>query len=375
MEHYQRFSEREMNRRRHAIESLLVEHDLDAILVYGSNRAGSAVPWISEWPVTREAALIVRPGRADQLFVQFYNHVPTAKILAKDAEVAWGGPSTAETVCAALEPARRVGLIGPIGYKLHAKLATAVETLVDLDGAYARLRMIKSSEELDWLRRGAELSDRAIEAVRDQLTPGMDERDLGAIVEATYLPEGGTNHIHYFGVTSMANPDRCVPAQWPSTRTINAGDILTTEISASWWGYPGQVLRSMAIAAEPTDQYVELHEVAEAAFDAVTSVLRNGATAAEVVEAASMIEDAGFTIYDDLVHGFGGGYFQPIVGSRSRMNGPLTEVMFETGMTVVVQPNVITVDESAGVQTGQLVLITDTGVEQLHHTPRGLWQT
>ena len=371
MDGYPRFSDDEMLRRRVAVEALIAEHDLDAVLVYGANRAGSAVPWMSGWPVTREAGLVVRVGRPDQLLVQFYNHVPTARVLARDAEVAWGGPSTTDTLCEMLSG--RVGIIGPVGYKMHAKLAAATDALVDLDGAYARFRMIKSSEEMQWLRKGAELSDAAIVALRDNVEPGMTERDLGAIVEAAYLGEGGTNHIHYFGVTSMAAPDRCVPAQVPSTRRVSAGDLLTSEISASWWGYPGQILRSMTIQAEPTPQYLELQAVADAAFDAVTSVLRDGATAAEVVAAAGMIEEAGFTIYDDLVHGFGGGYFQPIVGSESRMNGPLTDVKFETGMTVVVQPNVITSDESAGVQTGALVAITDNGVEHLHDVPRGLW--
>ncbi|MBK5267810.1 MAG: aminopeptidase P family protein [Acidimicrobiia bacterium] len=374
MQNYPRFSTEEMLRRRLAIESLIDEYELDAIVVYGANRAGSAIQWISEWPVTREAALIIRPGRTDHLYIQFYNHVPTARILAKDAEVQWGGPSTTQTVSEDLHGSRRVGLIGPIGYKMHAVLKAAVGTLIDLDGAYTRLRMIKSAEEIDWLRLGARLSDQAITSLRETVLPGMTEQDLGAIVEAAYLAEGGTNHIHYFGVTSMSSPDRCVPAQYPTTRTIAAGDILTTEISASWWGYPGQVLRSMTIGAEPTDLYVKLHDVADAAFDAVTDVLVDGATAAQVIEAASVIEAAGFTIYDDLVHGFGGGYFQPIVGSASRMNGPLTEVVFEAGMTVVVQPNVITPDELAGVQTGQLVLITKTGVEQLHQVPRGLWR-
>lgn len=374
MQNYPRFSTEEMARRRLAIESLIHEYELDAILVYGSNRAGSAIQWICEWPVTREAALIVRPGRTDHLYIQFYNHVPTARQLAGGAEVRWGGPSTTQTVSEDLHGISRVGLIGPIGYKMHTVLKAAVDTLVDLDGAYTRLRMIKSAEEIDWLRLGARLSDRAITSLREHVLPGMTEQDLGAIVEAAYLAEGGTNHIHYFGVTSMSDPDRCVPAQYPTTRPVGAGDILTTEISASWWGYPGQVLRSMTIGADPSDLYRKLHEVADAAFDAVTKVLVDGATAAQVVAAASVIEEAGFTIYDDLVHGFGGGYFQPIVGSASRMNGPLTEVVFEAGMTVVVQPNVITPDELAGVQTGQLVLITKTGVEQLHQAPRGLWR-
>ena len=41
-------------------------------------------------------------------------------------------------------------------------------------------------------------------------------------------------------------------------------------------------------------------------------------------------------------------------------------------MTVVLQPNVITRDERAGVQTGELVLVTESGWESLHRYPRGL---
>ena len=84
-----------------------------------------------------------------------------------------------------------------------------------------------------------------------------------------------------------------------------------------------------------------------------------------------MIEDAGFTIIDDLLHGYGGGYFPPILGSRSRPAGPIPEEPFEAGMTVVVQPNVVTPDGRAGVQTGELVLITQCGIERLHSFPRG----
>jgi hypothetical protein len=41
-------------------------------------------------------------------------------------------------------------------------------------------------------------------------------------------------------------------------------------------------------------------------------------------------------------------------------------------MTVVVQPNVVTSDHRAGVQTGELLLVTGTGCERLHAFPRGL---
>jgi Xaa-Pro aminopeptidase len=155
-------------------------------------------------------------------------------------------------------------------------------------------------------------------------------------------------------------------------RPLARGDVLFTEISASFWDYAGQVLRTFTIDAEPTPLYRELHAVAEAAYAAIAKVLRAGATPEDVVAASGVIEQAGFTTCDDLLHGFGGGYLPPVLGSRSRPAGPIPATPFEAGMTVVVQPNVITRDQRAGVQVGDLVLVTETGIEPLHRAPRGL---
>ena len=48
--------------------------------------------------------------------------------------------------------------------------------------------------------------------------------------------------------------------------------------------------------------------------------------------------------------------------------------MAEAGMTCVVQPNVITRDEKAGVQVGELVLVTDRGFERMHGVDRALFR-
>jgi Xaa-Pro aminopeptidase len=94
--------------------------------------------------------------------------------------------------------------------------------------------------------------------------------------------------------------------------------------------------------------------------------------AEELVTAAEVIEEAGFTTVDDLVHGFGGGYLPPVLGSRSRAIRPTPDLTLEAGMTVVVQPNVATPDLRLGVQTGELLLVTGSGAERLHTFPRGL---
>jgi len=99
--------------------------------------------------------------------------------------------------------------------------------------------------------------------------------------------------------------------------------------------------------------------------------LRDGALPAQVIEAARVIEDAGFTTIDDLLHGYGGGYLPPILGSASRPAGPVPVEPFRAGMTVVIQPNVVTRDGKAGVQTGEMVLITESGIERMQTMPRG----
>jgi Xaa-Pro dipeptidase len=61
-----------------------------------------------------------------------------------------------------------------------------------------------------------------------------------------------------------------------------------------------------------------------------------------------------------------------VLGSRSRPAGPLPDITLAAGMMIVVQPNVITTDHRAGVQVGELVLVTETGYERLHAAPSGL---
>ena len=372
---YPRFSDAEMARRHDAVAEVMAGAEVDHLLVYGANRFGTAVGWLTRWPVTREAYVVVTPGERDALFVDFYNHVPLATRMATEADVAGCEGRGIETALAELRrrgaDGRRIGVVGPLPWRPAAKLAE-IGTPVSLDAEYTRLRLIKSEEEIAWLRVGCELTDRAVEALRAGARPGVSERELGAIVEGAYLGRGGTTHIHYFATTPMDEPGISAPAQWPSARRLAAGDALVCEISAAWWDYVGQVLRTYTVGAEPTPLYQELHDVADAAFDAVAGRLRAGATAQELVDASGVIEDAGFTTRDDLVHGFVGAYLPPVLGTRSRRLGPVPDFTFRAGMTVVVQPNVVTPDESAGVQTGELLLVTEDGCERLHAVERGL---
>jgi Xaa-Pro dipeptidase len=365
------FSDVEVARRRRTVEDRAAERGLDAVVLYGAHRAGGAISWLTAWPVTREAVVVLRPAREPVLLVGFANHVPNATRLAVGCEVRACGESTADTVSRLLSDSRRIGLVGQPPGRVSRALRSAAE-VVELDDDYLHLRRRKSNEELAWLRYAAVLTDRSAAALIDAATPGARELDLVAAVESSYAGTGASNHIHYVATTSMAAPDRCVPAQWPTQRRVENGSVVMFELSTSWGpDYPGQLLRTVAINAEPTPLYRDLHDVAAAVHEAMVSLLRPGALPEDLLAAAEPVIAAGFVTVDDLVHGFGGGYLPPVLSHRGPPRGRHAEPLVE-GMTVVVQPSVATPDLRAGVQTGELYEITTTGARSLHAFPSGL---
>ena len=370
------FSAAEMRRRRAAFGAELDHSGLSHALVYGANRSGAAVSWLTGWPVTREALLVAGPDEdEDVLLVSFYNHLPQARRLAA-TRAEWAGPRAVATaldlITARERLPDRIGLAGALPFDQYRLLAEQVSDVLDLNPACTALRLVKSGEELAALRRGAALSDAAIAALAQGLRPGATDHEVLARAEQAYVGKGGLHHIHYLGVTAMDEPDLSVPAQWPTGRLIRPRDVATCEISAAAAPeYAGQVLRTFTVGAPPTALYAELHAVAAAAFGAVARNLVPGASARELAAAGSVIEEAGFTGIDDLVHGFGGGYLPPVVPAPGRRM-PVPEFTLAAGMTLVVQPSVVTRDGRAGVQTGELLLVTEQGPQRLHEFPPGL---
>jgi Xaa-Pro aminopeptidase len=339
---YPRFSDAEFARRYALVRTAMQEAGLSALVLHGTAGSYQEVQYLSNFLVTREAMLIFPAEGEPTLFVQYYNHVLNARRVAIIADVRWGGTDIAAVAASNLQERglaeSRIGIMGTIPFKHYETIRQALPlaSFLDFTPQMQQLRLIKSDEEIAFLRKGAEFSDRAIEALEREARPGITEYELAAIVEEAYLGLGGKTHIHYMATTPMHNPTVCVPAQHQSNRVIEKGDVLITEISAHHHGYPGQILRPFAIGTPPTPEYQWMYEVAVDVY---------------------------------LLHGFGGGYLPPILRTRCTSAKPPQPFVFRENMTVVIQPNVITEDERMGVQVGELVRVTRGGVESLHRYP------
>ena len=108
------FSEAEMRRRRAAFGAVLERGGVSHALVYGANRSGSAVSWLTGWPVTREALLVAGMAENDDvLLVGFFNHVPQARRLSR-VRVEWAG-SRASRSHRGVRKRIRAAHLGPCG--------------------------------------------------------------------------------------------------------------------------------------------------------------------------------------------------------------------------------------------------------------------
>ena len=165
----------------------------------------------------------------------------------------------------------------------------------------------------------------------------------------------------------MDNPKIFVPWMVSVPRVLSRGDVVITELTASYFaGYAGQIHRPYAVGAAPTRLYRRLFDVAMDCYERVASVLRPGSTTEDVLDATSVIEENGFTVYDSLLHQEGGA--NPELGSKTSVHNkqPFT---FRENMVYVIQPQPVTRDRRAGLQLGSTTVIRPGGAENLSNYP------
>lgn len=342
------------------------------IFTFGENRNGMGITWLTGWGTTRLAYHFLTRYESI-LWIMFHNHIPAAVRSVKGSVVRDFAISEIESLIQRFRDSK-VGTLGIVPQDFRTIARSNNVELVSLDKGHANMRTVKSREEIEALRKGAYATDCGAEAILAACKNDATDWELLARARSSYTVIGARDHICYICVSDMTTPDRDVPAQFPEGRIVKRGSAVTFEISASVSPeYPGQLLRTISIG-KPNLLFQELHEVAQLTLTNMRAILKAGINAMDLVDASIVIEEAGFTTTDDLFHGLGGGYLPPIGTSSSRIPNSKPDVVLQAGMAIVLQPNVTTTDHLAGVQTGQMVIVTEDGFEDIHNVEIGLIQ-
>ncbi|HUF43485.1 MAG TPA: M24 family metallopeptidase [Verrucomicrobiae bacterium] len=370
---FPRFSDAEYSRRYNAIREAMVKENLAAILISGA-RGSSEVAYLSNYLAQSPCWLLFPQEGEATLFIHFFNHQPCAKAQSVIDDVRWHGPAPMPTLA---EEVRRRGLsksrIGLVsmramayGHVTELQRQFPEAEFIEFGPQFGRIRRVRSAEELVYLRKSGYLTDLACEALESQLRPGLNEQEVLSIVYGAYIKQGGDPGIHFIATTNTENPDRFVPWQRTTTRVLEKGGVVITELTVSYWGYSTQIHRPFAIGKEPAPIYRKLFDAARQCYENVRQICKPGITSEQIVAATSVIEESGFSSYDSVFHGEAGK--SPELGTKSAAH-PLEPWTLEANMVHIIQPNPITRDFKAGLQLGAAVVVTPRGGEPLHNYP------
>lgn len=333
------------------VEELAASLQLDAIVVYGDDRAtmgAGHVRWLIDYfPHFEPVAVLVAPGRVPIAITgpesgsyiesssRFEGEIAvTDEFVHPDEEYAFTTVVSLESVLVRLlkkapGSTRRVGIVGSdmISPALNAGLRGLAD-VVAIDKPYSLLRARKSPAELAVIRYAYEIAQQGVLAAVQAISAGgVTEREVGAEIDYTLRRWGAEGS----GIDTIvaSGRDHTYPIlHRTSNRLITPGDSVILTVAPRYEGYHGAIGRTVFVG----DVDPRIREARDVAIDAqrqTSEVLRPGATAAEADRAArGPVSAAGYGDYFLYtgIHSIGVMEFEPPILSG------FDDTIVDTGM-------------------------------------------
>lgn len=347
------------------LRGLMAERKLDAFLVtsipnvfYLAGFTGST------------AAAVVTPAKCFILVDPRYTVQARAEC-AGCRVVEYVGKST---IAAAAEQINELG-VARVGFEaddltvsifrqLRAKTAKSV-SFRRSNGRIETLRLVKDADEIDLIRKAAEIADRAFKTVIKQIAVGMLEKEIALLVDTTLRQLGADKEA--FDTIAASGPNAACPHASPTDRAIQRGDLLKMDFGARYRGYNSDITRTVCFG-EPDAKQREVYDIVlEAQLKAIEAIAP-GRSGKEIdAMARDFIASKGYG--DNFGHGLG--HSLGILVHDGPGFSRTSDIVLEPGMVMTVEPGIY-IEDWGGVRIEDDVLVTDTGVEVLTHARKGL---
>jgi len=385
-----RVSDAEMQRRWDAVRRLMTERGIQALVAYGTEDwLGGHARWFTDIPTHNGYGRTVvfhadgpmsvveqgnfgarrelagqdpyHRGVGEMLFTSFFSSVHYT--------TAYQGELVRELF--KKRGYKTVGFVVP-GTMPHRLIETITKDfdglkVVDITDAIDRLIAIKSDEELELMRRCAEMQDAIFQKVLKEIKPGMRDVDVTAMAYREGWVRGSSQGIYLGGSAPMGKPSFLVGRHFQD-RPLQQGDNLSFLIEVNGpGGYFTEVGRTIVLgkaSAELKDNFAMAME----AQDYSANLLKPGVSCREVAKAHDEFMRANGLPAELRLYSHGQGYDmveRPLV----RADEPMT---IEAGMCLAVHPNyelpnlfMIVCDN---------YIVAGNGTERIHKTERKIFE-
>ena len=263
----------------------------------------------------------------------------------------------------------------------RAKLRVALpdSEIKDLDQVINPLRAVKSPREIAVIREATRISGEGIMAAMREARVGLHEYELQAPAEYVFKKNGALG-ASYFALIATG-PNTYYTHYNSNTSVLKDGDLVQFDYAPDFKYYQSDVTRVFPANGKFTPRQREMYEIYLKLYQSVLTSIQVHKTPADCVKDALVKMDAimaGYKFTDARIKAAAmkmvEGYRERQANTRSLGHnvglevhdvGGLQAATFEPGRVFTIEPQFRIEEEHLGIRLEDMVLITETGVENL----------
>lgn len=243
---------------------------LDACLVHASESDMANVRYLSEYWPTFEAAAVFVPveGEAVLLVGPESDQYAAQRSVFSNIEKMIEYRESAEPECPGMDfisfkdviakyttngKINKLGIVGwsitPLPVYMSLKEQLPEVELVKADATFLPLRYVKSENELDCIRKAFKISELAVEAIINEIKPGMTELQVIGIAQREIFKHGGEYEGHSLYCFCGLSTNNAISR--PTHNKIVKNEVIQLNIGARVSGYSSSVGLPISIGPLP----------------------------------------------------------------------------------------------------------------------------
>jgi len=229
------------------------------------------------------------------------------------------------------------------------------------------LRVIKSKEEVDKIRKAIEITGEGILNLMKHAKAGMKENEMEAYFDFTVKSRGGKDFA--FTTICAGGHNATVLHYVANNQEVKENEMVLLDLGAQYEYYHGDISRTFPVSGKFTERQRIFYELVLKAHDEVLKMLRPGVPYSKINELvheiyARELKALGLIEKDEEVRKYYYHNTSHYLGLDTHDVGK-RDVILEEGMVITVEPGLYIEEESIGIRLENDILITKDGCENL----------
>lgn len=237
---------------------------------------------------------------------------------------------------------------------------------VTLGDTLNKLRLIKTEDEINFIKKAVEIGDKVFEMILPEIKEGVIEKDLAALMEFHMKKLGGDGPS--FETIVASNYRSALPHGVASEKAITPEGFVKFDFGVYYKGYVSDMTRTVYFGENPSPKHLEIYNIVLEAQKMACKAVKAGISCSELDKIArDYISEKGYG--DNFGHGLGHG-IGLFIHEHPSVNGK-SDVILEEGMVITIEPGIY-IEGFGGVRIEDDVVVRKDCGEILNKTNKEL---